>query len=86
MVSPHHQGQPERDAEILKVLEGARPRFRVRWQDDRRENIVYPGEDVFVERPTGARSVFRGRLVGIEIGINGEAGDVRPLFHGRRGI
>jgi hypothetical protein len=55
VVRAHHQGQPQRDAEILEVLEGARPRFRVRWQDDGHESVVYPSEDVFVERPAGAR-------------------------------
>jgi hypothetical protein len=55
VVRAHHQGQPERDAEILEVLAGARPRYRVRWQDDGHESVVYPGEDVFIERLAGAR-------------------------------
>lgn len=55
VVRAHHQGQPQRDAEILEVLGGARPRFRVRWQDDGHESVVYPSEDVFIERFPGAR-------------------------------
>ena len=54
VVRAHHQGQPERDAEILEVLGEGRPRFRVRW-DDGHESVVYPGEDVFIERFAGAR-------------------------------
>jgi Domain of unknown function (DUF1918) len=50
VVRAHHQGQPERDAEILEVMGGEpRPHYRVRWQDDGHESIVYPGEDVFVQ-------------------------------------
>ena len=55
VVRAHHQGQPARDAEILEVLGGARPRFRVRWQDNGHESVVYPSEDVFVERLSGVR-------------------------------
>jgi hypothetical protein len=55
VVRAHHQGQPTRDAKILGVLGGARPRYRVRWQDDGHESIVYPSEDVFIERPAAAR-------------------------------
>ena len=50
VVRAHHQGQPARDAEILEVLAGTPPRFRVRWEDDGHESVVYPGEDVFIER------------------------------------
>ena len=55
IVRAHHQGQPQRDGEIIEVLAGARPRFRVRWQDDGHESVVYPSDDVFVERPSGVR-------------------------------
>jgi hypothetical protein len=54
-VRAHHQGQATRDAKILGVLGGPRPRYRVRWQDDGHESIVYPSEDVFIERPAAAR-------------------------------
>ena len=50
VVRAHHQGRPAREAEILEVLGGVRPRFRVRWQDDGHESVVYPSDDVFVER------------------------------------
>ena len=50
VVRAHHQGEPERDAEILEVMGGElRPHYRVRWQDDGHETIVYPGEDVFIQ-------------------------------------
>ncbi len=49
VVRAHRQGQPERDAEIIDVIAGARPRYRVRWQDDGHESVVYPSEDVFIE-------------------------------------
>ena len=48
VVHAHHQGQPERDAEILEVLGVGGPPYRVRW-DDGRESIIFPGPDVFIE-------------------------------------
>ena len=57
VVRAHHQGQPERDAEILEVIaSGSHPAYRVRWSDGR-ESILYPGSDVFVEhyRRRGSR-------------------------------
>lgn len=55
VVRAHHQGQAERDAEILEVMGGElRPHYRVRWQDDGHESIVYPGEDVFVQHLSDA--------------------------------
>ena len=50
VIRAHHQGQAERDGEILEVLGTERVHYRVRWQDDGHESVVYPGEDVFVER------------------------------------
>jgi hypothetical protein len=56
VVRAHHQGEPERDAEILEVMGGElRPHYRVRWQDDGHETIVYPGEDVFIQHLSGDR-------------------------------
>lgn len=56
VVRAHHQGEPERDAEILEVLGGdLRPHYRVRWQHDGHESIVYPGEDVFVQHLSSDR-------------------------------
>jgi Domain of unknown function (DUF1918) len=49
IVRAHHQGQLPRDAEILEVLGHGGPPFRVRWQDDGHESVVYPGSDVAIE-------------------------------------
>ena len=51
VIRSHHQGEPERDAEILEVLgaEGAPP-YVVRWQDDGHVSRLYPGSDAYVER------------------------------------
>ena len=49
VVRGHHQGEPPRDGEILKVLGkgGARP-DPVRWEDGH-EAEVFPGSDMFVQ-------------------------------------
>lgn len=49
VVHGHHQGEPERDGEILEVLgvHGAPP-YVVRW-DDGHVSTLYPSSDVFVE-------------------------------------
>lgn len=50
VVRAHHQGEPERDAEILEVLgTAAAPHYRVQWQDDGHVSIVYPAADVFIQ-------------------------------------
>jgi hypothetical protein len=50
VVRAHHQGEPERDAEILEVLgPDGTPPFRVRWSDTGAESIFFPGSDAFVE-------------------------------------
>jgi Domain of unknown function (DUF1918) len=50
VIRGHHQGEPERDAEILEVFgeEGAPP-FLVRWQDDGHVSRFYPSSDAYVE-------------------------------------
>jgi Domain of unknown function (DUF1918) len=50
VIRGHHQGEPERDAEVLEVLgdEGAPP-YVVRWQDDGHVSRLYPGSDAYVE-------------------------------------
>ena len=49
VVRGHHQGEPERDGEILEVLgEDGRPPYRVRWEDGH-EAEVFPGSDMFVQ-------------------------------------
>jgi len=59
VVGAHYLGEPPRDAEILEVLgENGGPPYRVRWEDDSHESIVFPGPDTFVEhfeRPAGRR-------------------------------
>lgn len=50
VIRAHHQGQPERTGEILEVVGSARPHYRVHWLEDDHESVVYPGEDVFIER------------------------------------
>ena len=49
VVRAHHQGEPERDGEILEVLgdDGAPP-YRVRW-DDGHVSEIFPGPDAYVQ-------------------------------------
>lgn len=50
VVTAHHLGGPERDAEILEVRgEDGGPPFLVRWQDSGRVSLLYPGSDARVE-------------------------------------
>jgi uncharacterized protein DUF1918 len=55
VIRAHRQGQSERAGEILEVMGNARVHYRVHWLDDDHESVVYPGEDVFVERRAHAR-------------------------------
>lgn len=55
VVRAHRQGQAERSGEIVEVIGAAHLRYRVRWLDDGHETVVYPGEDVFVERRSPVR-------------------------------
>jgi hypothetical protein len=49
VVRGHHQGEPPRDAKILKVLgEDGAPPYLVRWEDGH-ESEVFPGSDAFVQ-------------------------------------
>ena len=49
VVRGHHQGEAERDAEILEVLgKDGSPPFLVRW-DDGHEAEVFPGSDMYVQ-------------------------------------
>lgn len=49
VVRGHHQGEPQRDGEILKVLgEHGAPPYLVRWSDGH-ESEVFPGSDIFVQ-------------------------------------
>ena len=55
VIRAHRQGQAERDGEIVEVMGSARLRYLVRWLDDGHQSVVYPGEDVFVERRSRAK-------------------------------
>lgn len=57
VVTPHRQGEPPRDAEVLEVrgADGGPP-YLVRWQDTGRVSLHYPGGDSVVEHITGSRS------------------------------
>lgn len=49
VVHGHHQGEPERDGEILEVRgENGRPPYVVRWEDGV-VSTLYPGSDVSVQ-------------------------------------
>lgn len=49
VVRAHRQGDMPRDAEILEVLGDNGPPYRVRWESDGHESIIYPGSDATVE-------------------------------------
>jgi len=49
VVRGHHQGDPQRDGEILQVLgENGAPPYLVRWEDGH-ESEVFPGSDIFIQ-------------------------------------
>lgn len=50
IVRGHRTGEPDRDAEVLEVKgEDGGPPYRVRWGDDGREALFYPGPDASVQ-------------------------------------
>jgi CBS domain-containing protein len=50
VIRGHFLGEPTRDAEILEAHgAGGGPPFLVRWEDNGRESLYYPGSDAFVE-------------------------------------
>ena len=50
IVRGHRTGEPDRDGVILAVEgENGAPPYRVRWSDDGREGIFFPGSDAVVE-------------------------------------
>ena len=59
VIKGHHQGQPQQDAEILKVLgkKGAPP-YLVRWEDGH-EAEVFPSSDAFVQHLGGSQDKDR---------------------------
>jgi hypothetical protein len=48
----HRVGEPEREAEILEVRgsEGSPP-YKVRWLDDDKVGLVFPGSDAKIRHP-----------------------------------
>jgi hypothetical protein len=50
VIHGHRVGQPDRDGEVLEVRgrDGGSP-FLVRWGDDGRETLYFPGSDAVVE-------------------------------------
>lgn len=50
IIKGHRIGEPERDGEILEVrgAKGEAP-YLVRWSEDGRVGLVFPGPDAFVE-------------------------------------
>jgi hypothetical protein len=50
VIRGHHQGEPERDAEILEAHgRDGTPPFTVRWSDTGRTSRFFPGADASVE-------------------------------------
>lgn len=50
VVPGHHQGESERDAEILEVRRAdGSPPYVVRWSDTGHEALVFPGPDAHVQ-------------------------------------
>jgi hypothetical protein len=50
IIKGHYVGEPDRDAEILEVRgPGGTPPFVVRWEEDGRTGIFFPGPDAVVE-------------------------------------
>ena len=50
VIRGHHVGEADRDGEILQVRGGeGEPPYLVRWSDDGRVALVFPGPDAFVE-------------------------------------
>ncbi len=48
LVKDRTEGRPERCAAILAVRAEGRSPFTVRWIDDGREAVVFPGTDAYV--------------------------------------
>lgn len=50
VVKGHHVGDADRDCEVLEVHgEDGAPPYLVRWSDDGREGLYFPGDDAAVE-------------------------------------
>jgi hypothetical protein len=60
VVRSRHQGEPDRDGEVLEVRgKDGGPPYLVRWSDDGHTGLFFPGSDAFVahegagEQPSG---------------------------------
>ncbi len=62
VVKGHHQGEADRDGEILEV-HGAYgvPPYLVRWSDDGHVGLLFPGPDATVERFATSRKISSSR-------------------------
>lgn len=50
IIKGHRVGEPDRDAEILEVHgEDGAPPYLIRWDDDGRVGLFFPGVDASVE-------------------------------------
>ena len=59
VIRGHHQGEPQHDGEILKVLgDDGTPPYLVRWEDGH-EAEVFPSSDAFVQHLGGSREKRR---------------------------
>ena len=55
VIRGHHQGEPQQDGEILKVLgDHGAPPYLVRWEDGH-EAEVFPSSDAFVQHLGGSK-------------------------------
>jgi hypothetical protein len=49
VIKGHHTGEPDRDCEVLESHgESGAPPYLVRWSDDGRESLFFPGPDAYV--------------------------------------
>lgn len=56
VVSGHHVGERQREAEILEVHgEAGSPPYVVRWSDTGSKGLVFPGPDASVQHPGAPR-------------------------------
>jgi len=50
VIHRHHAGEHDRDGEILETLgDAGAPPYRVRWSEDGRQSILFPGSDASIE-------------------------------------
>ncbi|MEX1124886.1 MAG: DUF1918 domain-containing protein [Acidimicrobiia bacterium] len=57
VIQGHHVGEAEKEGEILEVRgDGGKPPFLVRWSDEERETLVFPGSDAVVHQSRRRKS------------------------------